>query len=61
MTKHKDLDRISPSITPEEFYNNYVSKRIPVVLKGLPDDADFKARAWVRPTKPLCSGSRGVM
>ncbi|KAF7794590.1 hypothetical protein EIP86_005726 [Pleurotus ostreatoroseus] len=44
---HLTLDTILPSVTAEHFFKTYVSKRTPVVIKGLPDDEAFKARQWV--------------
>ncbi|KAI0692249.1 cupin-like domain-containing protein [Cerioporus squamosus] len=44
--KKLQLDRIDPSISAEEFFSQFVSKRKPVVLRGLLDDTTFKGRQW---------------
>lgn len=41
------LDVLDPSVDPREFFENYVAKRKPVILRGLPKDPAFKARNWV--------------
>ncbi|CCM00541.1 uncharacterized protein FIBRA_02575 [Fibroporia radiculosa] len=40
------LNRIEPSTSAQDFFKNYISKRTPVVIKGFPDDATFKAQRW---------------
>ncbi|KAG9043358.1 hypothetical protein FS837_009701 [Tulasnella sp. UAMH 9824] len=40
------VDKVDPSIHPLEFFSNYVSKRKPAILRGLPNDPEFKARKW---------------
>ncbi|THH28078.1 hypothetical protein EUX98_g6109 [Antrodiella citrinella] len=41
-SKHKTLETITPTISAQEFFEQYVSKRQPVVMKGFPDDKSFK-------------------
>ncbi|PSR70441.1 hypothetical protein PHLCEN_2v13692 [Hermanssonia centrifuga] len=33
-------------MSAEEFFRQYVSKRCPVIIQGLPDDEGFKAQKW---------------
>ncbi|KAI0092375.1 cupin-like domain-containing protein [Irpex rosettiformis] len=44
--KYHQLETLSTSLSPEEFFKTYISKRQPVKIKGLPEDESFKARAW---------------
>ncbi|RPD58645.1 Clavaminate synthase-like protein [Lentinus tigrinus ALCF2SS1-7] len=46
MPKKLKLERIDPSTSAEEFFSNFVSKRKPVVLRGLLNDNAFKGRQW---------------
>lgn len=41
------LDTVLPSVDAADFFSTYISKRKPVVIKGLLDDAAFKGRNWV--------------
>lgn len=43
----RELEIIDASMPARDFFETYISKRHPVVVKGLPDDESFKARAWV--------------
>ncbi len=49
MVKYPKLDRVVSTMSAEEFFRQYVSKRIPVIIQGLPDDEGFKAQKWVCP------------
>ncbi|KZT05153.1 Clavaminate synthase-like protein [Laetiporus sulphureus 93-53] len=40
------VDHITPGIAAETFFKDYISRRRPVVLSGLPDDASFQATKW---------------
>ncbi|KAN0065865.1 hypothetical protein ACQY0O_000996 [Thecaphora frezii] len=40
------IDRISNSITRDEMWNRYISKRRPVVIQGHLPDADWKGHRW---------------
>ncbi|KAH9852873.1 Clavaminate synthase-like protein [Lenzites betulinus] len=46
MPKTLQLERILPSLPAEEFFLKYVSKRKPVIVSGLLDDATFLGRKW---------------
>ncbi|KAI0640863.1 Clavaminate synthase-like protein [Trametes meyenii] len=46
MPKTQQLERVSPTLSAEEFFSKYVSKRRPVVLTGLLDDPSFQGRKW---------------
>lgn len=52
MSEFRKLDGILPSVSAEDFFARFVSTRTPVVIQGLPDDAAFKARSWVRLVSP---------
>lgn len=41
------MDSISADISAAEFFTKCISRRTPILIKGLPDDESFKARAWV--------------
>lgn len=47
MPKTLQLESIDPGLSAREFFSKYVSKRQPVVLKGLLDDHAFKGKKWV--------------
>ncbi len=47
MPKKLKLERVDPGTSAEEFFSRFVSKRKPVVLSGLLDDATFKGKQWV--------------
>ncbi|KAG8942746.1 hypothetical protein FRC04_003516 [Tulasnella sp. 424] len=40
------LDTLDPNIDPQEFFSNYVAKRKPAILRGLPNDPTFRAKKW---------------
>jgi len=42
----RSLGHVDPDITADEFFSQYVSKRQPVIIKGLPDDPSFQAQKW---------------
>ncbi|KAH9926622.1 Clavaminate synthase-like protein [Epithele typhae] len=44
--RHLQLARIDPSISAQDFYAEYISKRRPVILTGLLDDTSFKGEKW---------------
>ncbi|GJE92988.1 cupin-like domain-containing protein [Phanerochaete sordida] len=46
MAKYPQPGSTVPSVSAEEFFSKYISKRVPVIVKGLLDDADFKGRNW---------------
>ncbi|RDX43373.1 Clavaminate synthase-like protein [Lentinus brumalis] len=46
MPKKLKLERVDPGTSAEEFFSRFVSKRKPVVLSGLLDDATFKGKQW---------------
>ena len=39
--------RIESSISPNEFYDQFIAKRKPAILAGLPQDAEWHAERWV--------------
>ncbi|KAI0697771.1 Clavaminate synthase-like protein [Cytidiella melzeri] len=43
---HEQLKSIQSTVTAEDSFKTFISKRQPVVIKGLPDDESFKARSW---------------
>lgn len=45
--KIRKLDNVDTDIDALSFFADYISKRQPVIIRGLPDDAAFKAHNWV--------------
>ncbi|KAH9924134.1 Clavaminate synthase-like protein [Amylocystis lapponica] len=46
MAEHLRLGHVAADIAAGEFFSNYISKRQPVVIVGLPDDPSFRADKW---------------
>ncbi|KAI0920164.1 hypothetical protein AcV5_009977 [Taiwanofungus camphoratus] len=46
MSNFPQLDRIDPSTTAQNLFLEYISKRRPVIIRGLPDDMSFQAQKW---------------
>ncbi|KAI1787097.1 Clavaminate synthase-like protein [Ganoderma leucocontextum] len=44
--KKLKLERVDPTLSAEDFFAKYVSKRRPVILTGLLDDPAFQGRKW---------------
>lgn len=42
------IDRVSPDISPETFFEEYVAKRKPVIISGHLKDGEWKGHLWVR-------------
>ena len=40
------VERVQPTITPEDFFARFVSQRKPVVISGLLVDEQFKCQSW---------------
>lgn len=48
MVAHRSLGSVPANTPAAEFFEKYIAKRVPIVITGLPDDAAFKCREWVR-------------
>ncbi|EKM52738.1 uncharacterized protein PHACADRAFT_211957 [Phanerochaete carnosa HHB-10118-sp] len=46
MGKYPKLGNTLPTASAEDFFSKYISKRLPVIVKGLLDDEHFKGRNW---------------